>query len=116
MEAALEFHELVALAIGTGETHCVVRRLGTRRNEPYLFGARHRLNDGLGQLNARSVVGEECRAASDLFLYCCHDLRMGMTKHHGARAQDEVDVFVSDLIPHPSSSALAINTLRRQVA
>ncbi len=116
MIAALEFEDLVAPGEGARGAHRVEIGLAARRDEAHLLGARHRIDDRLGQFDAEPVVGEEGRAAGDLRLRRLGHLGVGMADQHRPGAEQVIDVFLALLVPHPAALPLADHDVGRKVA
>ena len=107
MEAALELDDLVATSEGAGELQRVVRGLGACADKPDLLGARHRLDDALGELYGVGVLREEGRALSERLFDRFDDSGMRVPEHHRPGAQEVIDVFVAAHVPDARAAALA---------
>ena len=114
--AALEFQNLVPLAKGARQPHGVGIRLRAGRHEADFLRARHRFDNGRGQLDALGVVGEERRALADLCLRRRRHLRVRMAEEHRPGPKQEVDILIAAFVPHPPALALADDDVERQIA
>ena len=116
MIAALEFEDLVAPGVRARRPHRVEVGFRPAGDEAHLLCAGHRLDDRLGQLDALPVVGEEGGALLDLLLHRRGHLGMRVADQHRPGAEQEIDVFLAVLVPHPAGLALADHHLGGVIA
>ena len=86
---------------------CVVGGLGACADKPHLLGARHRLDDALGELYGVGVLREEGRALPERLFGRFDDSGVGVPEHHWPGTQQVVDVFVAAHVPDARAAALA---------
>ena len=84
--AALELQYLLALAECAADLERVVGGLGAAADEAHLLGARHGLDDALGEFDGVGVLGEERGALHHRLGGGGDHLRVGVSQHHGAGA------------------------------
>ena len=111
MEAALEFHDLVALAIGARHAQREERRLAAAGRVAHLLGARHGGHDFLGQSD-RGLVHDEIRgAARHLPLHGVHHRGMRVAEQHRPGAEQVVEIAPSVHVEEIGAAALTHDEL-----